>query len=146
MARSSSGRRTALVALAEPSGALISYASSGRYLVTADGSGAVWDQFAWVLSRMHLPDLGNGPAPALSNPVRPMMADKIAGYRVIESDGPTFYLITDRAAPRKRIVAVDVRDPAPEKWRDVIPQDATLVMHAMRRIDNRWVGVYLADA
>jgi prolyl oligopeptidase len=123
----------------------ISYASSGRYLVIAEGSGAVWDPFAWVLSRMHLLDLGSGPVPAISNPVTPMVADKIAGYRVIASDGPTFYVMTDRAAPRKRVVAVDVRDPAPEKWRDVIPQDAKLVMHAMRRINDRWVGVYFAD-
>jgi prolyl oligopeptidase len=124
----------------------ISYASRDRYLTIAEGSGAIWEPFAWVLSRMYLLDLGEGLVPTITNPVTPMMADKIAGYRVIASDGPTFYVMTDRAAPRKRIVAVDVRDPAPEKWRDVIPQDAKLVLHAMQRINNRWVGVYLADA
>lgn len=123
----------------------ISYASRGRYLVVAEGSGAVWDKFAWVLSRMHLLDLGEGSAPATTNRVTPLVADKIAGYRVIASDGPTFYLMTDRGAPRKRIVAMDVRDPAPEKWREVVPQDPKLVMHSMSRIDGRFVGVYLAD-
>jgi prolyl oligopeptidase len=124
----------------------ISYASSGRYLVIAEGSGAVWDSFAWVLSRVHLLDLGQGPVPAITNPVTPLIADKIAGYRVVASDGPTLFVMTDRGAPRKRLVALDVRDPAPEKWRDVIPEDAKLVLHAMHHIDDRWVAVYFADA
>jgi len=123
----------------------VSYASSGRYLVIAEGSGAVWDPFAWVLSRMHLLDLGDGPAPAISNPVTPLVADKIAGYRVVASVGSMFYVMTDRGAPRKRLVVMDARDPAPAKWRDVIPQDPQLVLHAMQRINDRWVAVYFAD-
>lgn len=123
----------------------IAYASGGRYLIISEGSGASWGPFAWVLSRIHLLDLGSEPAPAITNPVKPMIADKIAGYRVIASDGPIFYVMTDRAAPRKRLVAVDARDPSPDKWREVIPEDSTLVMHTMRRINNRFVGVYLAN-
>ena len=136
--------------LATPAGSVesvlnISYASDGRYLVISEGSGAVWEEFAWVLSRMHLLDLGEGQLPALENPVRPMMPDKVAGYRVVASDGQILYVMTDRDAPRKRIVAVDARDPDPERWRDVIPQDAKLVLHSMRRINGRFVGVYFAD-
>ena len=123
----------------------ISYASRGRYLIIAEGSGAVWDQFAWVLTRMHMLDLGEGAVPALRNPVTPLVADKVAGYRVIASEGPRLYVMTDRAASRKRVVAIDVRDPAPEKWRDVIPEDPKLVLHAMHRVNSRYVGVYLAD-
>src|SRR5687767_14766932 len=94
---------------------------------------------------MHLLDLGTGSAPAFTNPVMPMMADKIAGYRVIAFDGPTTYVMTDRAEPRNRIVAMDALDTALEKWRDVIPHDPTLVMHNMRHINNRFGGVYLVD-
>ena len=123
----------------------ISYASGGRYLLITEGSGAFWDQFAWVLGRMHLMDLGTGTEPAITSPVTSMMTDNIAGYRLIASDGPTFYVMTDRAAPRKRLAAVNARDPAPDKWKDVIAQDSTLVMHTMRRINNRFVGVYFAN-
>ncbi len=123
----------------------ISYASDGRYLVVSEGSGAVWGSFSWVLSRMHLMDLGEKPTPTLANPLRAITSDKIAGYQVIASDGPTLYVLTDRAAPRKRLVMIDARDPAPDQWQDVVLEDETLVLHAMRRINGRFVGVYLRD-
>ncbi len=123
----------------------IAYASRGRYLVITEGSGAVWESFSWVLERLHLIDLGEAPAPALGNPVIPLMKDKIAGYLVIGSEGPNFYVLTDRDAPRKRLVAINVHDTVPSQWREVIPQDARLVLHTMQRINNRFVGTYLNE-
>lgn len=123
----------------------LSFASEKKYLIISEGSGALWEEFSWVLSRMHVLDLGDAAVPALTNPVVPLTPDKVAGYRVVASEGSMLYVMTDRDAPRKRVVAVDVRDPSPQKWRDIIPQDAKLVLHSMRRIKNRFVGVYLAD-
>jgi len=42
--------------------------------------------------------------------------------------GDTLYMTTTLDAPNKRVVAVDLKDPAPEKWRELIPQrkDAAL--------------------
>lgn len=138
------------IVFATPAGSVesvlqISYASRGKYLLIAEGSGAVWEQFSWVLTRLHLLDLGDAPAPAIANPVNPLVADKIAGYQIIASDGPMLYVLTDRDAPRKRLVAIDVRAAAPEKWRDVVPQDSTLLLHTMRRINGRFVGTYLEN-
>jgi len=36
--------------------------------------------------------------------------------------GPSFYFQTDNGAPRGRIVAVDVRHPAPGAWKEIVPQ------------------------
>jgi prolyl oligopeptidase len=45
-----------------------------------------------------------------------------AAYRVVSTDGRTLYVRTDRDAPRGRIVAIDLDDSAPERWRDAVPE------------------------
>ncbi|TWO31587.1 S9 family peptidase [Seonamhaeicola sediminis] len=41
---------------------------------------------------------------------------------VLNNDGSTLYLVTNLDAPNKRIVKVDVSNPAPENWVDIIPE------------------------
>ena len=41
---------------------------------------------------------------------------------VLEVKGDTLYLITNLDAPNKRVVKVNVSDPRPQNWQDVIPQ------------------------
>ncbi|MHC4955972.1 MAG: prolyl oligopeptidase family serine peptidase [Planctomycetota bacterium] len=62
--------------------------------------------------------------------VQPLLDKFDARYRVLGNDGPVFYLFTDLDAPRGRVVAIDVRDPDPERWREVIPQGR----HAIRSV------------
>jgi prolyl oligopeptidase len=50
------------------------------------------------------------------------LTDGDATYRVIASEGTTLYVRTDRDAPRGRVIAIDVDDPAPEQWREVVPE------------------------
>src|SRR5690606_35919284 len=40
---------------------------------------------------------------------------------VIENEDTKLYIVTNLNAPNKRIVTVDVSDPAPENWKDFIP-------------------------
>ena len=47
---------------------------------------------------------------------------------VIDSSGGTFYVLTDDSAERGRLVAIDLADPARDRWREVVaPGDATLL-------------------
>ncbi len=41
---------------------------------------------------------------------------------VIENEGTKLYIVTNMDAPNKRVVTVDVSDPAPENWVDFIPE------------------------
>ncbi|MES2240190.1 MAG: S9 family peptidase, partial [Bacteroidota bacterium] len=41
---------------------------------------------------------------------------------VIDNDGDTLFIVTDWKAPNKRIVTVDVNNPQPENWKDLIPE------------------------
>jgi prolyl oligopeptidase len=43
-------------------------------------------------------------------------------YSFTGNDGSTFFVRTNRDAPRWRLVAIDLADPAPENWREVVPQ------------------------
>jgi prolyl oligopeptidase len=47
-----------------------------------------------------------------------------AKYGFIDNDGPVFWFRTDLDAPRGRIVAIDIRHPEPQNWREVVPQTA----------------------
>jgi prolyl oligopeptidase len=61
------------------------------------------------------------------------------------SDGDTFYLLTDRDAPRGRVVAVDLTTPAPEDWREVVPEGEDTIERA-RLVGGRMVVVALHHA
>ncbi len=64
-------------------------------------------------------------------------------YTFVGNDGPVFYFATDLEAPRKRIVAIDTRNPS--VIREVIPQSAeTLVGSDI--VANQFVLTYLKDA
>ncbi|MFL6237830.1 MAG: prolyl oligopeptidase family serine peptidase [Thermoanaerobaculia bacterium] len=68
-----------------------------------------------------------------------------AAYAFIENDGPVFWLQTDLGAPRGRVIAVDVRDPAREKWRELIPQGPE-TLQGVACLNDTFVALYLKDA
>ena len=68
-------------------------------------------------------------------------------YRVVGNDGDVFYVSTDQGAPRRRLVAIDRRDPAPSSWREIVPQDAGRgVLSSVEMIGDRFVVVWQVDA
>lgn len=64
-------------------------------------------------------------------------------YSFVGNDGTTFYFVTDLQAPRKRVVAIDTRNPT--VIREVIPQAAETLAGA-DIIANQFVLTYLKDA
>jgi prolyl oligopeptidase len=66
-------------------------------------------------------------------------------FSFVGNDGPVFYFKTDLDAPRKRLIAIDIRHPEREKYREVIPQaDETLT--SVSFVANMFVTRYLKDA
>ncbi len=59
-------------------------------------------------------------------------------------DGELFFR-TNRDAPRNRLIAIDVDDPDPERWREVIPQ-ADEVLDGVSLVGGRIIADYLQDA
>lgn len=53
-----------------------------------------------------------------------------AKYHFIDNDGPIFYFETDLAAENGRIIAIDVTQPDPEKWREIVPETKEAISFA----------------
>jgi prolyl oligopeptidase len=64
-------------------------------------------------------------------------------YTFIGNDGPIFFFQTDLDAPRKRVVAIDVRKPT--NVRELIPQ-STETLIGVGIVANMFVTTYLKDA
>ncbi|MGH7701350.1 MAG: prolyl oligopeptidase family serine peptidase [Gemmatimonadales bacterium] len=111
----------------------------GRYLVLTVWLGT--DR----RNKVYYADLGAAGPPRLDAPVVRLLDAFDAAYAFIGNDGPVFYVLTDRDAPRKRVIAVDTRRPAPAEWREIVPQGAD-ILESVQLINRRLVASYLVDA
>ena len=78
-------------------------------------------------------------------PVVPLLTAFDADYSFIDNDGPVFWFRTDLAAPRGRIVAIDITRPARDQWRELIPQTGDTLAGA-NVVGGQFVVSYLHDA
>src|SRR5213595_2058713 len=115
--------------------------------VTDDGRYAVLH--VWLgtdrRNRVYYLDLKSPKRPRVTGEVVRLLDDFDASYRFIGNDGPVFYFLTDLAAPRKRVLAIDTRPPDRARWREVIPQSED-VLEGVRIIHNLFVANYMHDA
>ncbi len=84
----------------------------------------------------------------LSLPDAPMvelLADFDASYQFVGNEGPVLWFHTDRDAPRGRVIAVDVRNPAPAARRELIPQSED-ALSSVALVGERFVASYLHHA
>ncbi|MYN09116.1 prolyl oligopeptidase family serine peptidase [Pseudoduganella aquatica] len=68
-----------------------------------------------------------------------------AAYDFIANEGPVFYFRTDKNAPKSRIIAIDIRKPAPDQWKELVPEAAETLTSA-NIINKQLVLNYLTDA
>jgi prolyl oligopeptidase len=94
----------------------------GRYLLIATAKGSDNN------NRLYYVDFGNPKKPDLTAPVRPVFEADDAEFAPIGSHGSTVFLRTDRAAPNRRIVAVDLRRPS--EWKDIVAEREHSIEHA----------------
>jgi prolyl oligopeptidase len=78
--------------------------------------------------------------------VRPVVPSFENGYfDLVANQGPVLYFHTDAGAPRGRLVAIDLRDPRPESWKEVIPESGP-TLSGVSRVGDRFIAGYLKDA
>ncbi|MDF3036164.1 MAG: prolyl endopeptidase, partial [Paucimonas sp.] len=106
----------------------------GRYLVISSSQGTERK------SRIFFKDLKQKDAK-----VTGLMEAFDAAYDFIDNDGPVFYFRTDKNAPRSRIIAVDVRNPDPSQWKEIVAEAPQTLVSA-NIINNQLVVDYLSDA
>jgi prolyl oligopeptidase len=117
----------------------------GRYLVVH-----VW-QGTEIENGVFYQDLQTGAVPAADGspgapgPVTELLDRFDASYSFVGNDGPVFFFTTNLDAPRRRLIAVDVRDPARERWREVIREGRDAIQ-SVRLAGDRFLVEYLKDA
>lgn len=82
----------------------------GRFLVVTISRGTFPE------AQLHVLDLEDPGAV-----MRPLIGDFRARAEVVTNVGRRFYVLTDDGAPQQRLVAIDLDDPDPARWREVIP-------------------------
>ncbi|MEO1593533.1 MAG: prolyl oligopeptidase family serine peptidase, partial [Cyanobacteria bacterium J06632_22] len=68
-----------------------------------------------------------------------------AEYGLIDNDGTTFWFQTDLNAPKGRLVAIDISNPAKENWREILPE-AQETLQSVSLLNHQFVADYLKDA
>jgi prolyl oligopeptidase len=109
----------------------------GRYLLVYAFKGTESKTRIWYA------DLGDPKAPNVSAAIRPLFAEGDASYNLVDNDGGTFYMVTDRDGPRSKLVAFDVARPG--EWRTVVPETKDNLTGA-DVAGGKLVLFYLADA
>jgi prolyl oligopeptidase len=64
------------------------------------------------------------------------------GY--IWNDGPIFYMTTDHNAPNERVIAINIHNPAPENWKEIIPEKSE-PLGGVSFVNNTLICSYLRD-
>ena len=80
-----------------------------------------------------------------ASPVIKLLDAFDAEYEFVGNDGPLFWFRTDNAAPRYRLIGVDIRKPSREHWRELIAQDAD-TLRGVSVVDDRFIADYMHDA
>ena len=70
-----------------------------------------------------------------------------AYYTIVGNDGPTFYVATDRDAPRGKLVAIGLSAPQPTAWKPLIAEGPNRdVLDAVTMLGDRFVVTWQIDA
>jgi len=110
----------------------------GRYLLISMAKGSGNE------NRLYYADLGDPMKPNISAPVKPVIEADDAEFTPLGNNGSIVYLRTDRAAPNRKIIAVDMRNADPGAWKAIVPERKEAIEDAAL-IGGRLVVHYLVD-
>jgi prolyl oligopeptidase len=69
-----------------------------------------------------------------------------AQYTIVGNDGTTFYVLTDKDAPRGRLVAIDWRRSSPDAWTVLIPEGPDRdVLASVGLVGDTFFGIWRID-
>jgi prolyl oligopeptidase len=95
-------------------------------------------------NRLHFADLGDPMRPDVAASVKPLVEDDDAEFNAFGNRGPVVYIRTDRGAPNRQVIAIDVNNPSPSAWKTVVPE-AREAIESVGLIGGRIAVQYLVD-
>ena len=90
-----------------------------------------------------------GGDPAAKAGLTELFKPEDAQYSVVDDPSPdTLVVLTDKDAPRFRLVKIDLNDPEPGAWQTIIPEpkSAGTILNNVQRAGDRYVAEYMQDA
>ena len=97
---------------------------SGRYLFIDTNKGTS------NKNELFVKDLGDPLAPTLDAPVTPLYPGHTAAYVPLGVVNGTLYVMTDRDAPNKKIVAAPIDHPQTANWKTIVPEGQNAIEDA----------------
>jgi prolyl oligopeptidase len=110
----------------------------GRYLLVAMFEGAE------NKNSLYYADLGRPNTPKIDAAVTPLMKVNDAEYWPIGNTGTTLILRSDKDAPNRKIIAVDLQNPGSDAWKTIVPERKEAIEN-VTVIGGRLVVQYLVD-
>ena len=110
----------------------------GRYLLIMmfEGSGNK--------NRLYAADLGDPKAPNIKAAIKPVIETDDAEFAPIGNRGSVVFLRSDKNAPNRKVIAVDLNNPAPSAWKTIVPEQPQ-VIESVSVIGGSVVAQYLVD-
>ncbi|HEV8318631.1 MAG TPA: prolyl oligopeptidase family serine peptidase [Vicinamibacterales bacterium] len=110
----------------------------GRYLLITMFEGAE------NRNRLYFADLGNPRAPKINAPVKAVVEADDAEYAPIGNKGSTVYVRSDKDAPNRKVLAINLDNPALAAWKAIVPERKEAI-ETVAVIGGRIVAQYLVD-
>ena len=115
-----------------------SVTEDGRYLLITTAKGSDNN------NRLYAADLGDPAKPRVRAAITPVVEADDAEYAPIGNRGSVVYLRSDKDAPNRKVVAVDLRNRTPAAWKVIVPEQKE-VIESVALIGGRIVAQYLVD-
>jgi len=112
----------------------IDVSEDGKYLVMAVWKGTD-DRYRIVVNDLTNPD----------QPPYELIANFDYEYTFVGNDGTLLYFQTDRDAPRRRVIGIDLQNPDVEDWQEVIAQTEN-TLTGVHIVGGQFLATYLQDA
>ena len=105
----------------------------GRYLIIS-----VW-QGTSRNNRLYYLDLQDATAKMVT-----LLDDYDASYKFQHNDGSVFYFQTNLEAPKERVIAIDINQPARSQWKTIIPESNDPI-DGVSVLNNSFIVTYMHD-
>lgn len=91
-------------------------------------------------NRVFYQELGTSDAPVVE-----LLSEADADYGFVGNQGSVFYFATDLKAPRRRVIAIDTKNPARENWKEILPESRDQ-LDDVSWVGDRLVCTYMENA
>ncbi len=79
--------------------------------------------------------------------IQPFLDAFDATYAIVGNNGETFYVLTNRNAPRFKLVAITLQHPAADAWRTLVPEaEGRAVLEGVTMVNDQFVTLWMTDA